>query len=85
MQKKTPLPNGSNRRVRASFARAAVHMAFGRHARASNRTCASAVRDTPFSRNKRSSVAFLPPTKETAYKPEVAPAELPWDPMTAGT
>ncbi len=34
MQKHTPLPNHSNRRVRASFARAAVHMAFGRHDRA---------------------------------------------------
>ena len=34
MKKQTPLPTRSNRRVRASFARAAVHMAFGRHARA---------------------------------------------------
>ena len=34
MQKHTSLPIHSNRRVRASFARAAVHMAFGRHARA---------------------------------------------------
>ena len=34
MKKQTPLPTHSNRRVRASFARAAVHMAFGRHARA---------------------------------------------------
>ncbi len=34
MQKKTPLPTRSDRRVRAGFARAAVHMAFGHHARA---------------------------------------------------
>ena len=34
MKKQAPLPAHSNRRVRASFARAAVHMAFGRHARA---------------------------------------------------
>ena len=32
MQKQTPLPAHSNRRFRASFARAAVHLAFGRHA-----------------------------------------------------
>ena len=32
MQKHTSLPTHSNRRVRASFARAAVHMTFGRHA-----------------------------------------------------
>ena len=32
MQKQTPRPISSNRRVRSSFARAAVHMAFGRHA-----------------------------------------------------
>ena len=32
MKKQTPLPTRSNRRVRASFARAAVHLAFGRHA-----------------------------------------------------
>ncbi len=32
MQKHTPLSNHPNRRVRSSFARAAVHLAFGRHA-----------------------------------------------------
>ncbi len=32
MKKQTPLPAHSNRRFRASFARAAVHLAFGRHA-----------------------------------------------------
>ena len=32
MQKHTPLPIHPNRRVRSSFARAAVHLAFGRHA-----------------------------------------------------
>ena len=33
MQKKTPLPIRSNRRVRANFARAATIAAFGHHAR----------------------------------------------------
>ena len=32
MQKHTPLSNHPNRRVRSSFARAAVHLAFGHHA-----------------------------------------------------
>ena len=32
MKKQTPLPTRSNRRHRANFARAAVHLAFGRHA-----------------------------------------------------
>ena len=32
MKKHTPLPAHPNRRVRSSFARAAVHLAFGRHA-----------------------------------------------------
>ena len=32
MLKHTTLPTHSNRRVRANFARAAVHLAFGRHA-----------------------------------------------------
>ncbi len=32
MKKQTPLPAHSNRRVRSNFARAAVRLAFGRHA-----------------------------------------------------
>ncbi len=38
MQKHTPLPTHSNRRVRAEFARQATIAAFGRHARALDQT-----------------------------------------------
>ncbi len=37
---------------------------------ASSRASASGVRDMPFSRNNRSSVVFLPPTKDKAIQPE---------------
>ncbi len=44
---------------------------------ASSRACAPGVRDMPFSRNNRASVAFLLPTKDTACQPESGPGTTP--------